>query len=121
MLRRALPNALAVVCTVMAAYIWTPWLGFTADQTTLLMYLLVGTVGCMAVCKACYPFNVLRLFLTCTVPIGYFAAVIIFHGMLDLTALSAVLYQPWAILAACALILERIFSKCLANVSFKHL
>ena len=120
-LRRALPNALAVVCTVMAAYIWTPSLGFTADQTTLLMYLLVGTVGCMAVCKACYPFNVLRLFLACTVPIGYFAAVIIFHGMLDLTALSAVLYQPWAILAACALILERIFSKCLANVSFKHL
>ena len=44
-LRRALPNALAVVCTVMAAYIWTPSLGFTADQTTLLMYLLVGTVG----------------------------------------------------------------------------
>ncbi len=120
-LRRALPNALAVVCTVMAAYLWTPSLGFTGAQTTLLMYLLVGTVGCMAVCKACYPFNALRLFLTCTVTAGYFAAVVLLHGMLDLAALSTVLYTPWAVLAACALILERIFAKCLSHASFKGL
>ncbi len=110
-LKKALPNALAVVITVMIAYLWTPSLGFNAEQTTLLMYLMVGTISCMAVCKACYPFNALRIFLTSTVTLGYFGAVILFHHALDLTSLSSLLYQPWLVLTLLAVVIERLLSK----------
>ncbi len=79
----ALPNALLVVLNIIAVYFmgrnhsWTP-----GETTTLMYYLLIG-ISCMAVIKACYPFNPLRIFLAVTTVVGIYVAAMLFHGILE--------------------------------------
>ncbi len=68
----ALPNALLVVLNIIVVYLLGDILSFTNLETTTLMYYLLIGISCMAVIKACYPFNPLRIFLAVTTVIGIY-------------------------------------------------
>lgn len=79
----ALPNAVLVVLNVVAVYILGKSTTWTQMETTTLMYYLLIGISCMAVVKACYPFNPLRIFLACTTVVGIYVAAMLFHGFLE--------------------------------------
>ena len=60
----------------------------SAEQFSVLLYLLVGTVGIEAVFKASWPFNKLRVFLCSTMTAGFYLAVFLFHHMLQVSLLT---------------------------------
>lgn len=79
----ALPNALLVVLNIIVVYILGKVLPFTQLQTTTLIYYLLIGISCMAVVKACYPFNPLRIFLAVTTVVGIYVAAMLFHHLLE--------------------------------------
>lgn len=79
----ALPNALLVVLNSIVVYLLGDILSFTNLETTTLMYYLLIGISCMAVIKACYPFNPLRIFLAVTTVIGIYVAAMLFHHLLE--------------------------------------
>ena len=79
----ALPNALLVVLNIIVVYLLGYILSFTNLETTTLMYYLLIGISCMAVIKACYPFNPLRIFLAVTTVIGIYVAAMLFHHLLE--------------------------------------
>lgn len=79
----ALPNALLVVLNIIVVYLLGDILSFTDMETTTLMYYLLIGISCMAVIKACYPFNPLRIFLAVTTVIGIYVAAMLFHHLLE--------------------------------------
>ncbi|MGX7172792.1 cation-translocating P-type ATPase [Enterococcus ratti] len=79
----ALPNALLVVLNIAVVYMLGKVLPFTFLQTTTLMYYLLIGISCMAVIKACYPFNSLRIFLAITTVIGIYVAAMLFYHLLE--------------------------------------
>lgn len=79
----ALPNALLVVLNIIVVYLLGDILSFTNMETTTLMYYLLIGISCMAVIKACYPFNPLRIFLAVTTVIGIYVAAMLFHHLLE--------------------------------------
>lgn len=79
----ALPNALLVVLNIIVVYLLGDILSFTNMETTTLMYYLLIGISCMAVIKACYPFNPLRIFLAVTTVIGIYVAAMLLHHLLE--------------------------------------
>src|SRR5699024_698265 len=79
----ALPNALLVVLNIIVVYLLVDILSFTNLETTTVMYYLVIWISCIAVIKACYPFNPLRIFLAVTTVIGIYVAAMLFHHLLE--------------------------------------
>lgn len=79
----AFPNALLVVLNIIVVYLLGDILSFTNLETTTLMYYLLIGISCMAVIKACYPFNPLRIFLAVTTVIGIYVAAMLFHHLLE--------------------------------------
>lgn len=115
-MRRATPNAVSIlICfLVLLALSWI--MPISEAQFGILLYLLVGTVGIQAVFKASFPFNKLRVFLCATMTVGFFAAVFLFHSILQValpTAHTLLLFVSFAILSflierAAAAIIRRI-------------
>ena len=83
-LRRAAPNAIAIL----ACFLILPVMPLDVAQGPTVFYLLVGTVGIMAVFKASRPMNALRVFLCVTMTLGFYAAVFLFHSMLRVEPLA---------------------------------
>ncbi len=79
----ALPNALLVVLNVATVYLLGQCLDWSNGETTTLMYYLLIGISCLAVIKACYPFNPLRIFLAVTTVVGIYVAAMLFHGILE--------------------------------------
>lgn len=89
-LKAALPNALLVILNVVTIYLLgqkNDWSHL--DTTTLMYYLLIG-ISCLAVIKACIPFNALRIFLTVTTVVGIYVAAMLFHSILEVGFLTSV-------------------------------
>lgn len=101
-IRRALPNALAILgCFLL-------WLGVSqamalpAAQAGILFYLVVGTVGIQAVFKASWPPNKLRVFLFATMTVGFYMAVVLFHTILQValpTPQTCLLFLAFALVS----------------------
>lgn len=79
----ALPNAILVVLNVVTVYLLGQRLDWSNGETTTLMYYLLIGISCLAVIKACYPFNPLRIFLAVTTIVGIYVAAMLFHGILE--------------------------------------
>lgn len=79
----ALPNALLVVINVVAVYFLGRNLSWASMETTTLMYYLLIGISCLAVIRACYPFNPLRIFLAVTTIGGIYVAALLFHHLLE--------------------------------------
>lgn len=82
-MRRAVPNALSILICFLVVLILSWTMPISAAQSGVLLYLLVGTVGIQAVLKASWPFNKMRIFLCSTMTIGFYAAVLLFHSVLQ--------------------------------------
>lgn len=79
----ALPNALLVAFNTVAIYLIGHNQGWTSGETTTLMYYLLIGISCLAVIKACLPFNLLRIFLAVTTVVGIYVAAMLFHHILE--------------------------------------
>ncbi|MFV0350970.1 MAG: HAD-IC family P-type ATPase [Oscillospiraceae bacterium] len=122
-LQRALPVALGFIVTYLAVTLLAPVLNIATAQAGLLLYLLVGTAGIIAVFKSCIPFNKLRVSLCSTMTMGFVAAVLLFHTMLSLPLPSThnlLLYLGFALLLfivqaiaspVCSHIMHRFYNK----------
>ena len=109
-LRTAAPNAIAVTLSFCVMYPASNILHIAPEQTTLIMYLIVGITGIIGVIKACLPFNKLRAFLAATTAAGFFAALILFRSLLKLPVLN-VENLPILVVVAAAAILIACFIK----------
>lgn len=109
-LRTAAPNAIAVTLSFCVMYPASNILNIAPEQTTLIMYLIVGITGIIGVIKACMPFNKLRAFLAATTAAGFFAALILFRSLLKLPVLN-VENLPILVVVAAAAILIACFIK----------
>ncbi|MDH5039950.1 cation-translocating P-type ATPase [Enterococcus faecalis] len=88
-LKNASVNALLVVANIIAVYLIGQNQGLSSlDTTTLMYYLLVG-ISCMAVVRACLPFNPLRIFLVFSTIIGIYVAAMLFHNILEIGFLTS--------------------------------
>jgi cation-transporting ATPase E len=87
-LKNASVNALLVVVNIIAVYLLGQKQDLSQmDTTTLMYYLLIG-ISCMAVVRACLPFNPLRIFLTVTTIGGIYVAAMLFHHILEINFLT---------------------------------
>ena len=111
-LRRALPNALAIFVLVGAVLLFGPAMGIPAAAAQAVMYLLVGALGVEAVLKSCLPFNKLRAFLFGTTAVGYFTAVFLFHNILKLALPPLRLLPVILLLAGVGILIERALRLC---------
>ena len=101
-MKRALPNALSILLCFLIFQALSPMLQIPAEQAGPLLYLLVGTVGIQAVFKASWPFDTLRVFLCATMTAGFYAAVVLFHPILQIalpTGLTLVLFLGFTLLS----------------------
>lgn len=86
-LLNALPNALLIVANILVVRFLSKAQGWNAtDTTTLTYYLLIG-ISCLAVIRACMPFNPLRIFLAVTTTVGTYVAAMLFHHILEIGTL----------------------------------
>ena len=109
-LRRALPNALAIVVSFLLLRLVSPAFDLTADQEQMLDYLIVAGVGMEAVVKSCLPFDRFRMAVCALMGVGYVGAVIIFHKILFLPAMNAFTMGLWMLCLAAAIAIERGFA-----------
>ncbi len=99
---RALPNAISILVCFLVFLGVSPLLQISAEQSSILLYLLVGTVGIQAVFKASWPLNKLRVFLCSTMTVGFYAAVFLFHKLLQVslpTTETLLLFAGFALLS----------------------
>ena len=115
-LRRALPNALVIVADVLLLWLAGPALGFSGAQAETAMYLLTGLMGIAAVFKSCWPFNKLRVFLFTTMTIGFYAAIYLFQGLLQVSLPGAAQLPALLAIAAGSILLERLFALVINRV-----
>ncbi|MCU9762356.1 cation-translocating P-type ATPase [Enterococcus faecalis] len=88
-LKNASVNALLVVANIIAVYLIGQNQGFSSLETTTLMYYLLVGISCMAVVRACLPFNPLRIFLVFSTIIGIYVAAMLFHNILEIVFLTS--------------------------------
>ena len=101
-MRRAVPNAVSILICFLVLLVLSWAMPVPAGQFSVLLYLLVGTVGIQAVFKASWPFNKLRVFLCSTMTAGFYLAVFLFHHMLQValpTGLTLFLLVGFALLS----------------------
>lgn len=111
-LRRAFPNALAILADFFLVLFLAPAVGISFPNTVLhtVLYVLVGFTEILAVYKSCLPFNKLRIFLCGTMTAGFFAAAFLSRPILQLAVLPPQTLPFIACLALVSMLLERAFS-----------
>ena len=100
-LKRALPPAAAVVWSMLVLMGITAWLSLPADGWQSTLYFIVALLSMLSVILSLRPMNVLR-FVVCVLMIaGFFAAVILFPSLLQLTNTAQVSFLlPWVLISA---------------------
>lgn len=88
-LMAALPNALLVIANILIVYSLQKNYQWSEFATTTLMYYLLIGISCLAVIKACLPFNPLRIFLAVTTTVGIYVAAMLFHSILEVGFLTS--------------------------------
>ncbi len=88
-IRRALPNAFSILVCFFVLMLLSKGMKLPAEQSGVLFYLLVGTVGIQAVYKASWPFNKLRAVLCITMTVGFYVSVLLLQSILQLTLPTA--------------------------------
>ena len=103
-LKRALPPAAAVVWSMLVLMGITAWLSLPADGWQSTLYFIVALLSMLSVILSLRPMNVLR-FVVCVLMIaGFFAAVILFPSLLQLTNTAQVSFLlPWVLISALAM------------------
>jgi cation-transporting ATPase E len=109
-IRRALPNALAVTCLVPVIYFLAGWLRLTRTEAVTVLYAFIGFIGLLAVVKASSPFDRLRGAVCAATIIGFFTGMVVFRDVLMIDPLQGVTLTVFAAVAAAGLALERVLA-----------
>lgn len=107
-LRRSLPNAIAILLSSAVLLLGGGVLGLPAGQIPLALYLVIGAVEVDALLKSCLPLTSLRGFLFLTASIGFFCAVLLFHSVLSLPSLLPGTVPVVLLASAGAVLTERL-------------
>ena len=107
-LRRSLPNAMAILLSSAVLLLGGGVLGLPAGQIPLALYLVIGAVEADALLKSCLPLTSLRGFLFLTASVGFFCAVLLFHAVLSLPPLLPGTVPVVLLASAGAVLAERL-------------
>lgn len=107
-LRRSLPNAVAILLASAVLLLGGGVLGLPAGQIPLALYLVIGAVEADALLKSCLPLTSLRGFLFLTASVGFFCAVLLFHSLLSLPPLLPGTVPVVLLASAGAVLAERL-------------
>ena len=107
-LRRALPNAIAILLSSAALLLGGEALGLPTGQLPLALYLVIGAVEAEALLKSCLPMTPLRRFLFVTASAGFFCAAVLFHAVLSLPPLLPETVPAVLLLSALSILAERL-------------
>ena len=119
-LLRALPNALTIILAIIAVSCMWKQVGIPQEEVQTVMYFMVGFVSVLGVIKSSVPFNKLRVFLCVSMTVGYYAAIYLFHSLLHVTLPGKTSLTYIAILAVCAIVVERIISVIVNGIACKN-
>ena len=115
-LRRSLPNAMAILLSSAALLLGGGVLGLPAGQIPLALYLVIGAVEVDALLKSCLPLTSLRGFLFLTASVGFFCAVLLFHAVLSLPPLLPETVPVVLLVSAVSILAERLCAFILCHV-----
>ena len=115
-LRRSLPNAVAILLASAALLLGGSALGLPAGQVPLALYLVIGAVEAEALLKSCLPLTPLRGFLFLTASAGFFCAVLLFHDLLSLPPLLPGTVPAVLLTSAVSILAERLCSFGLGHI-----
>ena len=115
-LRRSLPNAVAILLSSAVLLLGGGVLGLPAGQIPLALYLVIGAVEVDALLKSCLPLTSLRGFLFLTASVGFFCAVLLFHAVLSLPSLLPGTAPLVLLVSAGAVLAERLCAFILCHV-----
>lgn len=115
-LRRSLPNAMAILLSSAVLLLGGGVLGLPAGQIPLALYLVIGAVEVDALLKSCLPLTSLRGFLFLTASVGFFCAVLLFHAVLSLPSLLPGTAPLVLLVSAGAVLAERLCAFILCHV-----
>lgn len=107
-LRRSLPNAMAILLSSAVLLLGGGVLGLPAGQIPLALYLVIGAVEADALLKSCLPLTSLRGFLFLTASVGFFCAVLLLHAVLSLPPLLPGTVPVVLLASAGAVLAERL-------------
>lgn len=107
-LRRSLPNAVAILLASAVLLLGGGALGLPAGQIPLALYLVIGAVEVDALLKSSLPLTSLRGFLFLTASVGFFCAVLLFHAVLSLPSLLPGTVPVVLLASAGAVLAERL-------------
>ena len=107
-LRRALPNAAAILLAAAGLLLGGGTLGLPAGQVPMALYLVIGVVEGEALLKSCLPMDRLRGFLFLTASAGFFCAVLLFHSLLALPPLLPATVPVVLLVSAVSILAERL-------------
>ena len=107
-LRRSLPNAIAILLSSAVLLLGGGVLGLPAGQIPLALYLVIGAVEVDALLKSCLPLTSLRCFLLLTASVRFFCAVLLFHSVLSLPSLLPGTVPVVLLASAGAVLTERL-------------
>ena len=115
-LRRSLPNAVAILLSSAVLLLGGGALGLPAGQIPLALYLVIGAVEAEALLKSCLPLTPLRGFLFLTASAGFFGAVLLFHGPLSLPPLLPGTVPVVLLVSAVSILAERLCAFGLGHI-----
>ena len=116
-LRRSLPNALAILLAA-AVFLWGGGaLGLPEGQIPVAMYLVIGAVEVDALLKSLIPLTPLRGFLLLTASGGFFCAALWFHELLSLPPLRREMVPVTLLVSAGAILAERFAARAINRLA----
>ncbi len=115
-LRRSLPNAMAILLASAALLLGGGVLGLPAGQIPLALYLAIGAVEAEALLKSCLPLTALRGVLFLTASVGFFCAVLLFHSILSLPPLLSGTVPVALFVSAISILAERLCAFGLGHI-----
>ncbi|MDR3349362.1 MAG: HAD-IC family P-type ATPase [Acidaminococcales bacterium] len=109
-LRRAFPNALAVILAVLATHFAAARFGLARIESITILYGIIGFIGVQAVFKASRPFDRFRAVLCAATTIGFFGGMLLFHEFLLIKVPQGRTLTILIVMAAASLPAERLFA-----------
>ena len=94
-LHLALPNALMVVFSVLFVRLWGAHHGWSSLDMSTLSYYLLGSIGFLAVIRACLPLNIWRGLLIIFSVCGFYLSAFYLKGLIEIGTLTAVTFPVY--------------------------
>lgn len=85
---RAFPYAVVIILDIILISVISPLIGLSNEQSLTVMYYTTSFVGLSAVFKTCFPFDLIRGFVSITAFLGFCLATFLFPSLLHIAPLN---------------------------------